>query len=235
MALPKIDSPTFILKLPSTGKQIKFRPFTVKEEKILLFSAQSKDSAEVLSSVSQVISNCVYDKLNIDALPSYDIEFIFINLRAKSVNNVITLQIRDDEDQDDYEVEVDLDEVEVKINPEHKYLIKVSDDVTIRMKDPNFKTISKFTSIGNSNDDVLIEMIAECIDSVMVGEDDVVLMSDHTLVEQKEFIESFGSKAMRELENFFSTVPVVSHDITYTRKDGTAVTKTVEGLDSFFI
>lgn len=235
MALPKIDSPTFTLKLPSSQgkKTIKYRPFTVKEEKILLMAAQSQEQDDVVGAIKQIINNCLLTKTDIDELPTYDIEYIFKHLRARSVNNIVELSVKDDVDDEYYDVQVDLDEVEVVFDPDHNYVIQVTKDISIMMKDPSYNIVQKIASYEN-DEDGMMEMIVSCIDQVIVGEDEVVLMKDHTRKEQEDFINSLSSQNMRDIEVFLNTLPKLSHSIKYTREDGTEVEKKIEGMQSFF-
>ena len=235
MALPKIDTPIFTLKLPSSNgkKNIKFRPFTVREEKILLMAAQGEGEEEVLDSIKQVINNCLHTKIDIDDLPTYDIEYIFVNLRARSVNNVIELTLTDDEDEQTYNVPVNIDDIEVVFDEGHKYVIELNDNISIQLKDPNYNMVQKLSSY-KKDDDAMMEMVISTIDKVLVGDDDVLLMKDHTRKEQEEFIDSLSSQNMRDIENFLNTLPKLTHTIEYAREDGTKVEKVVEGMQSFF-
>jgi len=235
MALPKIDTPIFTLKLPSSNgkKNIKFRPFTVREEKILLMAAQGEGEEEVLDSIKQVINNCLHTKIDIDDLPTYDIEYIFVNLRARSVNNVIELTLTDDEDGQTYNVPVNIDDIEVVFDEGHKYVIELNDNISIQLKDPNYNMVQKLSSY-KKDDDAMMEMVISTIDKVLVGDDDVLLMKDHTRKEQEEFIDSLSSQNMRDIENFLNTLPKLTHTIEYAREDGTKVEKVVEGMQSFF-
>ena len=232
MALPKLQSPQFTIEIPSTGKKIKYRPFTVKEEKILLMATQdrSADETGVAESIEQVLSNCIVTPgVKIDELTSYDVEFIFVNLRGKSVNNIIELTITDVDDDEPYDVSINIDDLQMTFNPERSNIIKLNDDVSITMTDPTYRTI--INSRKNNGDGT--DLIRMCIDKIIVG-DDVNLMSDHTVAEQNEFIDTFSSKNMRDVEKYFTDMPVLKHDVTYTKKDGTVVTKTVEGAQTFF-
>ena len=164
MALPKIDTPIFTLKLPSSKgkKNIKFRPFTVKEEKILLMAAQGEGEEEALDSIKQVINNCLHTEIDIDNLPTYDIEYIFVNLRAKSVNNVIELTLTDDEDEQVYTVPVNIDDIEVVFNKDHKYVIELNDSISIQLKDPNYNMVQKLASY-KQDDEGMMEMVISSI------------------------------------------------------------------------
>jgi hypothetical protein len=134
MALPKIDSPIFMLDLPSTKETIKYRPFTVKEEKILLIASQSDEEKEITSAIEQIITNCAISDVDLKKMTSYDIEYFFLQLRARSVNNIINLSITDDVDGEVYEVEINLDEVLVPIDENREFQIKLNSEITWKMR-----------------------------------------------------------------------------------------------------
>jgi len=235
MALPKIDTPIFTLKLPSSNgkKNIKFRPFTVREEKILLMAAQGEGDEATLDAIKQVINNCLHTEIDIDDLPTYDIEYIFVNLRARSINNVIELTLTDDKDEQIYNVPVNIDDIKVVFNKDHKYVIELNKNISITLRDPNYNVVQKLSSY-KQDDDAMMEMVISTIDKVLVGEDDVLLMKDHTRKEQEDFINSLSSQNMRDIEEFLNTLPKLSHTVEYAREDGTKVEKVVEGMQSFF-
>lgn len=233
MALPKIDTPTFMLELPSTKENIKYRPFTVKEEKILLMATQSEDGKEIGNAINQIIINCVDDlnpKFDLKRLTMYDTEYVFLNLRSKSVNNIITLTVTDPDDESEHEVEVNLDDVKVQFDPEHKNEIVINSNVTLMMKDPSYDNVSV-----ESSDDIESNMsiVKACIDKILV-DDDVVILSDHTQEEQDTFMDSLSSKNMQDIMNFLTTLPKLKHEVKYKVKNKNK-TISVEGLASFFI
>lgn len=229
MALPKIDTPTFMLDLPSTKKAIKYRPFTVKEEKILLTALQSGESREINEAIKQIISNCIVSNdVDIDNLTNYDAEYIFLNLRSKSVSNIVNINVTDPDDEQQYETEIDLDKIEVQFDKEHKYEIVLNDQITLMMKDPTFEMISKIES------DNLNDVIIACIDKVLVGDDEVILMKDHTKKEQSDFIDSFSSKNALDVQKFFTTVPRLKHTVSYKNAEKKTKKIEVEGLANFF-
>ena len=230
MALPKIDTPVFMIDLPSTKETIRYRPFTVKEEKILLMASQGGEERDITNAVEQILTNCILDDVDIKKLATYEIEYLFLNLRSKSVNNIIELKIIDDEDENEYEVTIDLDDITIK-ESERTNIIEINDKISLVMKDPNYNSIKKIDK--KSEEQVMTTMLIECIDQILV-DDEVIFLKDHTKKEQEEFINSLSSKDMRKLEGYFNSMPKVSHDVTYTREDGTTVTKTIEGLQSFF-
>jgi len=229
MALPKIDTPTFILDLPSTKETIKYRPFTVKEEKILLTSLQSGEAREINEAIKQIISNCIVNEnFNLNKLTNYDAEYIFLNLRSKSVSNVVKINVTDPDDEQQYETEIDLDKIEVQFDKDHKYEIVLNDQITLLMKDPTFETISKLES------EDLNDVIIACIDKVLVGDDEVILMQDHTKKEQTDFIDSFSSKNALDVQKFFTTVPKLKHTVSYKNSEKKTKKIEVEGLANFF-
>ena len=230
MALPKIDTPTFMLELPSTKENVKYRPFTVKEEKILLMASQSEDEKDIQNAIEQILTNCIISDINVKTLAPYDIEYLFLNFRAKSVNNIIELKITDDEDNIEYEISINLDDIKITM-PERNNIIQINDSISLIMKDPDYATVKKLEK--KSEDQVMNSILIECIDQILV-DDDVILLKDHTKKEQDEFINSFSSKDMRNVEEYFNLMPKLSHDVSYTREDGTEVTKTLEGMQSFF-
>ena len=230
MALPKIDTPVFMIDLPSTKETIRYRPFTVKEEKILLMAAQGGEEKDITNAVEQILTNCILDNIDIKNLATYEIEYLFLNLRSKSVNNVIELKITDEEDENEYDVTINLDDIKI-LETERSNIIEINDTISLVMKDPNYDSVKKMSK--KSEDQVMTSMLIDCIDKILV-DDEVILLKDHTKKEQEEFVNSFSSKDMRKLEGYFNSMPKVSHEISYTREDGTVVKKTIEGLQSFF-
>ena len=230
MALPKIDTPVFMIDLPSTKETIRYRPFTVKEEKILLMAAQGGEEKDITNAVEQILTNCILDNIDIKNLATYEIEYLFLNLRSKSVNNVIELKITDEEDENEYDVTINLDDIKI-LETERSNIVEINDTISLVMKDPNYDSVKKMSK--KSEDQVMTSMLIDCIDKILV-DDEVILLKDHSKKEQEEFVNSFSSKDMRKLEGYFNSMPKVSHEVSYTREDGTVVKKTIEGLQSFF-
>ena len=230
MALPKIDTPVFMIDLPSTKETIRYRPFTVKEEKILLMAAQGGEEKDITNAVEQILTNCILDNIDIKNLATYEIEYLFLNLRSKSVNNIIELKITDEEDENEYDVTINLDDIKI-LETERSNIIEINDTISLVMKDPNYDSVKKMSK--KSEDQVMTSMLIDCIDKILV-DDEVILLKDHSKKEQEEFVNSFSSKDMRKLEGYFNSMPKVSHEVSYTREDGTVVKKTIEGLQSFF-
>lgn len=233
MALPKINSPTFELKLPSSGQTIKFRPFLVKEEKILLVAQQSGELKDILNAVVQIATNCIYDDIDVEKLPLFDIEYIFINLRSKSVSNISEVMINDPDDGNQYKIEIDLDKVVIE-RPEKEISNKIDlgDGIGVVMRYPS---ITYMNSIGSAiNDaDTAINIIMACVDKVY-DTDNVYEASEYSKEELNDFILSLSSKQFQNIQEFFNNQPKVTQKITYKRKDGKEKELVLEGLNDFF-
>ena len=228
MALPKISAPLFTVELPSSKRKVDYRPFTVKEEKLLLMAAESDDAAQVNKAIKQILTNCFIEELDIDEMPIVDVEYIFLKLRATSVENLVTLKVQDDDDKKYYDIEYDLNEAVVVFDPNHTNKIPLNDEVTLIMKYPSFKMIDKMSNVEND----VVNIVSLCIDKVVNGEE-ILNLNDFSDQEVMEFIESFTSKNMRDIEGFFNTLPSLRAQVTYITPNG-AKTKEVVGLQSFF-
>lgn len=231
MKLPKIDSPIFQIKLISVDKPVKFRPFTVKEEKILLMAEEGKDNREILLAIKQVINNCCLSEIDIDDLPLFDIEHFFLQLRSKSVNNISVLKYRDNSDNIIREFEINLDDIKPIVDPNHTNTIKITNKITVRFKYPSLEVALKLSKLENSTN---IEYLAECLDKVF--EEDEVYEGENFSLEQKvEFINSFDSKSFEKVVNsFITTMPRLSHKLEYVNSKGENRTIVLEGFRSFF-
>lgn len=237
MALPKIKHPTFELTVPSTKEKIRYRPFLVKEEKILLMAQQSGQPGEMITAVKQIINNCVVEgNIDVESSPTFDIEYMFLKLRANSISDVAKFRFKDEEKEDFVEVEIDLDLVEVQWNKEHNNMIKV-DDMSIEMKYPTYSDMTGAVEDENiSAVSLTFDMIARSIDKVYVGEgedSEVHQFSDYSEDERKEFLESLGSVAFRDMQKFFETMPKLQHDVEY-KVGKKKKTRTFTGISDFF-
>jgi hypothetical protein len=242
MPLPKISTPTYDLVLPSNEKPIKYRPFLVKEEKVLIIALESRDSMQITNAIKQVLSECVLTPgIKIDELPTFDIEYIFLNVRGKSVGESIDLLVTcyDDEENTQVPVTVYVDEVKVQKSKDHTVDIKLDSDLIMRMKYPSLDQFIKnnfdFNDIENeSNIEKSFDIIASCIDTVF-NSDEAWAASDCTKKELVEFIEGLTSEQFKQIERFFQTMPKLSHTISVKNpKTGVMNTVTLEGLTSFF-
>ena len=230
MALPVIDSPIFSIELPSTKNTLRFRPFTVKEEKLLLLASESEDAKTVSDTIKQVLNNCFIDEVDINTLAIFDVEYVFIKLRAKSVNNIVELQFKDDHDKN-VKTEIDLEEVIVEFDPEHTNQINLSEKVILTMKYPSFSMFEAMS--GGKEDTDMSDILKETIDKVVNG-DEVLSLKDYSNEEITAFTDSFTSKNMRDIEKFFGTLPKLKMDVKYRDSEGNDKVREVVGLQNFF-
>jgi hypothetical protein len=233
MALPKIGYPTFELILPSTKETVKYRPFLVKEEKILLTSQASGEANDIINAVKQVINNCILtDKINVDTLTTFDLEYLFIKIRSKSVNNVINLVYRDVEDDQKYSVEINLDEVEIKEDPTHVSKFDIGNGYGLVMKYPRADLTNSLKFVEGEMD-AFFEVLKNSIESVYDAES-VYRLADSTPEEVDEFIQSLDTKAFKKIQDFFSTMPKLYYEVKYTNSLGNEKLIPLTSLTDFF-
>ena len=240
MPLPTIATPTYELILPSTGKKLKYRPFLVKEEKLLILALESKSQVEITNSVKDVLKKCVITRgVKIDDLPTFDIEYLFLNIRAKSIGEDINLVVTcPDDRKTEVNVTVYVDEIEVVKSKDHTPDIKLGGDMTLRMKYPS---LSQFIENNFDTDDEAkttvdktFQLIADCMDTVYTKEE-AWESKDYSPDERLEFIEQLNSKQFKEVERFFATMPKLSHTIEVTNPNTKKKSNIVlEGLADFF-
>jgi hypothetical protein len=241
MPLPKIATPTYELILPSNKKKITYRPFLVKEEKILILAMESNSSEEITRAVKNVLKECVLTRgIKIDTLPSFDIEYLFLNIRAKSVGEAVELVITcPDDGVTQVECSIDIRDIEVKFPEEHASEIKVDDSIMLKMKYPSLQEFidNNFNFNTNNSKDTInksFEIVASCIDMVYT-KDESWSTSDVTKKEMVEWLETFDSIQFKQIEKFFDTMPKLTHVMNVTNpvtgKDNEIV---LEGLSSFF-
>jgi len=231
MALPKIVHPTYNITLPSTKKKINIRPFTVQEEKLLFMAKASDNPADVLSSVKQIIKNCIIDKVDVDKLATFDIEYLFIKLRAKSVGEVIDLEYTEPGSKDPIKFKINLDNIEVNFNPDHTNKIIVKDDIGIVMRYPSLEEIAIINNAENE-EDAAFEVLLSCVDKIF---DKDTVYSDFTKQDLNEFVNNLPFDAMQKLKNFFETMPAVEHTVKLKNKQGEEKTIVLKGISSFFL
>jgi hypothetical protein len=210
MPLPKIDVATYELTLPSNNKKITYRPFLVKEEKILLMAAESKDTAHILNSLNQIIKNCVLDKIDVDTLPAFDAEYIFIKLRERSLGEIIKVSILDEEANKRFEADVDLTKVKFIKSDKHTNKIKLSDKLMIELKYPTLKTILSIDS-KKSDAENGIKIVIDSIDKIYDSET-VYNVKEYTKQELQEFVDSLTQGMYNKLNQFFETMPSFVYD-----------------------
>ena len=239
MPLPKITTAEYELKLPSSGKTIKYRPFLVKEEKILILSLESEDRKQITSAVKQVLKECVLTKgVTIGHLPSFDIEYLFLNVRAKSVGETIDLVVTcGDDGKTEVPVTVPIDEIKVIKSDDHSQDIELSDGYTVRMRYPSLQQFieNNFTEVeGEDLVDKSFDMVANTIEMVY-NDEEMFSASECTKKELKEWVETLTSAQFQKIEKFFETMPKLSHTLKVvnpnTKKENTVV---LEGLSDFF-
>ena len=238
MPLPKISTAEYELKLPSNGKTIKYRPFLVREEKVLILALESENQKQITTAVKQVIKECVLTKgIKVDQLPSFDIEYLFLNIRGKSVGESIELMVTcGDDGKTEVPVTVLIDDIEVSSNDEHSSDIELSDGYSVKMKYPSLNQFIE-TNFSQDDEDAVeksFEMIATSIDMVY-NDKDMFSASECTKKELKEWVESLTSAQFQKIEKFFETMPKLTHTLEVinpnTKQKNTIV---LEGLTDFF-
>jgi hypothetical protein len=238
MPLPKIATPTYELELPSSGETIKYRPFLVKEEKLLVLALESENIKEITTAIKTVIKNCIQSKnIKVENLPTFDIEYLFLNIRGKSVGEEIEVNlVAPDDEETPVLVKILIDDIKVKKNEEHNKNIKVDDNLMMEMKYPSLDQFikSNFDFNANNSMDQSFDLIASCIDKIY-NEEEVWDSSDVTKKELAEFLDQMNSQQFKQIEKFFETMPKLSHEVKLTNPN-TKVESTVvlEGLSSFF-
>jgi hypothetical protein len=239
MPLPKINTPTYELELPSNGKKIKYRPFLVREEKILIMALESEDMKQISNAIKTVISDCILTRgIKINDLSTFDIEYIFLNVRAKSVGESVEVNVTcPDDGETQVQVEIDIDSIRVQKNPKHTNIIKLDDDLSLKMKYPSLNQFveSNFETSNNDSDvDKSLDVIVSCIDTIY-NEEESWSASDSTKKELQEFVDQMNTKQFKEIEKFFETMPKLSHIIEVTNPNTKVKSEVVlEGLASFF-
>ena len=236
MALPKLGYPTYELELPSTGKTIKYRPFLVKEEKVLLLAMESQDEKQIVGAVKDLIKNCVISRIKVESLPSFDLEYIFLKIRAASIGETITLNVTClDDNETQVEATININEVEVKKEKDHDSKIMFEDEFGIVMGYPSMQQFveREFLQKEMQTEEVY-DFIADSIEQIFQGED----VYDSTTTSKKEFrefVESLTTKQFEKIQQFYATSPKLSHTFKVTNPNtGVESDYTIEGLQNFF-
>ncbi len=233
MSLPVINTPTYELELPSTKEKITYRPFLVKEEKILLVAMEEDNEENMIRAVKQIVNNCTFEALNVDNLPMFDLEFLFLRVRAKSVGEIATVNILSPDDEKTYvKVDVNLEEVKVKFDKKHNKKIKLTDEITIEMSYPNLSLVERTGDLSDAEQ--IFGMIGRCVERIFDGET-IYEKSDFTHKELDVFLDSLNTKQFEEVQDFFNTMPKLSHTVEFTNPKTKKKQKvTLEGMQSFF-
>jgi hypothetical protein len=239
MPLPKINTPTYELELPSNGKKIRYRPFLVREEKILIMALESEDMKQITSAIVQILTDCIQTKgVKVSDLATFDIEYLFLNIRARSVGETVEVNITcPDDGETSVQMEIDLDSIKVQKDKNHKNIIKLDNTLSMKLKYPsleqfvenNFETNEDVSDVNKS-----LSMITSCVEMVYDSEESWDA-ADCTKKELEEFIEQLNTKQFKEIETFFTTMPKLSHTIKVTNPNTKVESEVVlEGLASFF-
>ena len=238
MPLPKINTPTYELEIPSTGKKIKYRPFLVREEKILVMALETEDMGQISNAIVEILSACINTRgVKVQELAMFDIEYLFLNVRAKSVGEKIDVTVTcPDDGETQVQTEIDIDTIRVQKDKEHTNIIKLDDTLSMKLKYPSMDQFveNNFEIEGNGGVDQSLEMISSCIEMIY-NDDECWSAKDSTKKEMMEFVEQMNTKQFQEIEKFFATMPKLSHTVVVknpnTKKDNEVV---IEGLASFF-
>lgn len=232
-SLPKIDMPIFEMTLPSSGKIVKYRPFTVKEEKILLIAQESKDLKSSIDAVKQVVNNCLIGS-SIEDFAMFDLEYILLLLRSKSVDNNVKFMIKDPDTQESVELELNLDEVKVVTLGDHTNKIKINEVYTIFLKYPTIEQFVEFINSDQSDPLTTYNVMVSCLDKV-ASEQEVYKFSDFSREEIDKFMEDLTGEVLIQIKKFFDTMPKLRHEMKYKNSKGDEKTFVLEGMQSFFI
>lgn len=232
--LPKIDQPLFDLTIPSSGAKVEFRPFLVKEEKLLLIAQESNSDTDMIRAMKQVVNNCVQDAdFNIDRITTFDLEYMFLKIRARSVNNIITVSYRDNEDNQIYKFEIDLDAIELEMPKDVNKTVKVGTNIGITMKYPSASIVDKIREFENEID-LMTFFIVNCIDTIY-DEEEVYDAKDHSDEELAKFLDELPVEAFDKIKDFFETMPKLYHKLEYVNKEGNKRTIELKNIKDFFM
>lgn len=233
MSLPKINYPLFDVIIPSIDKKIKMRPFLVKEEKILLMAQTTGNPEDIISSITQVVNNCIIDEIDINSLTTFDLEYLFIKLRARSVNNKIDVFYKDDEDNQQYKLEVDLDNIEISKDPAHNNDVKINEDLGLILCYPRTDMMNKLSKAKNEVD-LYFEVVKHSIEKIYDTEN-VYNVKDYTEEELDEFLATLDVSSFRLVQKFLETMPKLKYEASYTNSLGKEKKVTLNNLNDFFM
>jgi hypothetical protein len=233
MPLPKIDQPLFDMIIPSSGRKVTFRPFLVREEKILLIAQQSGNDSEIIRAIKQILNNCFIEDIDLNTFAIFDLEYAFLKLRAKSVNNVVKLAYRDTEDDEVYNFELDLETIEIEMPKTINSKIEITKDVGMTMKYPSASITDRMKEFDNEVD-LMTFFIVNCVDTIY-DDENVYVADDFTEEEISEFLDGLDVKTFELIREFFESVPRLYHKIEYTNKVGNERTIELSSLKDFFM
>lgn len=235
MSLPTLATPTYTLTLPSNGKKVEYRPFLVKEEKLLMLANETKDPEQIVKTMRQIVLNCTFEKINVNDHPTYDIEYIFINLRARSVGEKVDVRVR--ASSGEYvPVSIDLNEIEVQRTETHTNKVKISDKMGIIMKAPTFDSVTSLSGLQNRepNTEDFVKMACTCIESIY-DETQTYDAKDYTPQELIDFVENTPQKVLQDMVEFFNTLPYIGKRVSFVcPKTGETESIMLRGTQDFF-
>jgi citrate lyase gamma subunit len=236
MALPILETATYELTLPSSDVQVKYRPFLVKEEKVLLIAMESEDGVQITRALKEIVRTCTFNSIEVESLPTFDLEYIFLNVRAKSVGEVTKLKLLCPDDKETYaNVELDLSKVEVQVDDKHSNEISISDKIKMIMKYPTIDTFDPSIDASKLKTNQLFDIIANTVYEIYDGET-VHKASDYSKEEMNKFIESLTSDHFGKIQQFFNTMPRLQHEIEIENPKTKVKSKVMlSGLQSFFV
>jgi len=244
MMLPKLDTPTYELNLISTGKPVRYRPFLVKEQKLFLMSAESDDTKELITTIRNVLKNCLLDDVDVNSLPSFDLEYLFMNLRARSVEEIVNLKykcnnnIKDEEGNDkkcNHVVDFDVNILDIKptIHENHTDKIQINEKIGVRLKYPTFEMFEKYDKLNQN--EAMLKVLIDCIDYIY-DDEQMYYAKDTPKKELEDFIDSLQQKDLEKFKDFFNTMPEVKKDLEFKcSKCEHEETITVKGMQNFFV
>ena len=236
MALPKIDVPTYELAVPSTDEKIKYRPFLVKEEKVLLIAMESGEAEDMLQAVKDIVNECTFNKLKLGSMPMFDVEYIFLNIRAKSVGEVSKLKVLCQDDGETYaDIEIDLNEIDVQVDKGHTNKIELTDEMGVIMRYPTIDSFSK-AGISDITAENMLDVIVACIDKIYDKKGEEVYDSkDSSKKELMDFVEGMNTTQFQDVQAFFDSMPKLRHEITVVNpKTKVENVVALSGLNDFF-
>ena len=242
--LPKLDVPIYSVNLISTGKPVRFRPFLVREQKLFLMAAESTDGNEMINTIRQVLKNCVLDEIDVDALPTFDLEFLFMNLRARSVEEVVELSykcnntVKDESGEDKtcnglVNMKINILEIQPTKNPKHEKKIQINENLGIVFKYPTFEMFQKYEKM--SENEIMVNILVDCIDYIY-DKEQVYYAKDTPVKELEEFVDSLQQKDLEKFKQFFDTMPEIKKDVHFKcPKCSYEEDIAIKGLQSFFV
>jgi hypothetical protein len=234
MALPKLNQPLFEITIPSQKRKVKYKPFTVKEEKILLIAQESKDIDQIILAIKQIINNCVME-IDVDKLAIFDLEYLLINIRSQSVGNIFSFKIKDPDTEETVDLEIDIADINVKFDEKHTNRIQLADDTILIMKYPTAGQLKEIVNLSqNGSTEGMFNLMTSCFDILAVDEE-IYKFSEYSNKEILEFTDSMSAKNIQDVKVFFETMPTMYYEKKYRNSKGEEKTFVVKGTETFFI